>query len=136
MASGQERGHARSRLVIIPITKRHPNNTQTGLFAVLGVMTGLSRPYRNTRYTTVVVVLTFTRQRHYQFRAHRTGSSYFEMEEYLSFLPLFLGILLVAIIQLSCLLLDNMQHNRRQRRIDHTVSSLLMCLTSDYVKRA
>ena len=40
---------ARLFFMIIPNTKRHPNNTKTDQLSISEVITGLSRPYHNTR---------------------------------------------------------------------------------------
>ena len=37
-----------SRFMIIPNTKRHPNNTKTDQLPISEVITGLPRPYHNT----------------------------------------------------------------------------------------
>ena len=47
MASGGE-GSRPSHLMIIPNTKRHPNNTKTVQLPIFKVTTGLPRPYHNT----------------------------------------------------------------------------------------
>ena len=41
-------GSRPSHFLIIPNTKRHPNNTKTDQLPMFGVMTGLPRPYLNT----------------------------------------------------------------------------------------
>ena len=40
-------GSRPSYVMIIPNTKRHPNNTKTDQLPILGVVTGLPRPYHN-----------------------------------------------------------------------------------------
>ena len=47
MTSEQE-GSRSSHPMIIPNTKRHPNNTKTDQLPIFGVITGLPRPYHNT----------------------------------------------------------------------------------------
>ena len=42
------RGSRPSRFMIIPNTKRHPNNTKTDQLPIFEVITGLPRPYLNT----------------------------------------------------------------------------------------
>ena len=41
-------GSRPSRFMIIPNTKRHPNNMETDQLPISEVITGLPRPYRNT----------------------------------------------------------------------------------------
>ena len=48
MAS-EDVGSRPSHFMIIPNTKRHPNNTKTDQLSISEVITGLSRPYHNTR---------------------------------------------------------------------------------------